>query len=97
MNKRQAIRPDTCLQWLGTVDEGKQLELYTEIEGVGHILMTVLADDSDESLWLEFVSGKHVVQIPLLKIIEMLKAAPNEVHSEAWYENNVYPNIEKND
>lgn len=94
MSRRLAIRPTVRLQWFGTVDEGKQLELFAEIEGVGHILMAVLADDSDESLWLEFEAGKHLVQIPMANIVEMLEAAPSEVHSEAWYEKNVYPKFE---
>lgn len=94
MSRRQAIRPAVRLQWLGTVDEGRQLELAAEIDGLDHILLAVLADDSDESLWLEFEAGKHLVQIPLASVVEMLEAAPKEVHSEAWYERNVYPNIE---
>jgi hypothetical protein len=88
--KRPIIRPNVRLQWLGTVDAGKQLELFAEIEGIGHSLITIVADEKNESLWFEFEIGKHLVQVPLALIQEMLKAAPDEVHSEAWYEKNVY-------
>ncbi|MDR2334603.1 MAG: hypothetical protein LBE61_14085 [Burkholderiaceae bacterium] len=88
--KRLPIRPDTRLQWFGTVDAGKQLELFAEIDGIGHPLMTIVASDLDESLWLEFEAGQHFVRVPLAIVREMLDAAPGNVHSEAWYEKNVY-------
>lgn len=90
MSSRTIVRPEVRLQWVGTVDAGKQLELFADIAGIGHTLLTVVADDSDESLWLEFEAGQHLVQVPVARIVEMLEAAPGEVRSETWYEKNVY-------
>lgn len=88
--KRLPIEPDTRLQWFGAVDAGKQLELFAEIDGKGHSLITVVASDLDESLWLEFEAGHHLVRVPLSRVREMLEVAPGNVHSEAWYEKNLY-------
>jgi hypothetical protein len=94
MSSRTVVRPEVRLQWVGTVDAGKQLELFADIAGIGHSLLTVVADDSDESLWLEFEAGQHLVQVPVARIVEMLEAAPGEVRSETWYEKNVYSKSE---
>lgn len=94
MSKRVPIRPETVLQWLGTVDAGRRLELFADIQGIGHALMTVVADEADESLWLEFEAGEHLVQVPVSRILEMLEAAPGEVLPESWYEKNVYSKLE---
>jgi len=84
MSSRTVIRPEVRLQWVGSVATGKQFELFAGIAGIGHSLLTVAADDSDESLWLEFDAGQHIVQIPVARIVEMLEAAPGDVRSETW-------------
>lgn len=90
MNSRKVVRPEARLQWVGTVDAGRQLELFADIGDMVYPLLTVVADDTDESLWLEFKAEEHLVQIPVARILEMLEAAPGEVRSETWYVNNVY-------
>jgi hypothetical protein len=89
-SKLTLVRPEAQLQWLGTVNDGKQLELFAEIEGLMQPLITLVADDADESLWFEIRSGEHLVQVPVSQIQRMLEMARGEVHSEAWYEANVY-------
>ena len=84
-------RPEVELLWCGTVDEGKQLELSATINGVGHALATIVADDKDESLWFEVYVNGECVQIPLSVIEKILTLAHGEVHSETWYVENVYP------
>jgi hypothetical protein len=88
--KKRILRPEIVTQWLGTVSEGKQLELFSEIDGIGHSLVTIVADDSDESLWVEIYIGENIVQIPLELIRNTIESASGEVHSETWYEKNVY-------
>ncbi len=95
MNKRNPIRPDTSLQWFDSAYEGTDLEMHAKIENVNYPLLTIIADN-DESLWLEFESGKHLVQIPIARIIEMLETASQGVHSESWYEKNIYNKLEDN-
>ncbi len=87
------IRPTIQLRWFATVDQGKQLELITTIDEVEYILATILADDKDESLWFEVCVDDKIIQIPIEKVKEALDAAPSEVRSETWYEQNIYPNI----
>lgn len=83
----EIIRPEIKLIWFGTADEGKKLVIGT---GIGD-LITIVADDKDESLWFEVQVGDKIAQIPLEKIREAIESALGEVHSESWYENNVYP------
>ena len=86
-------RPEIELQWLGTVDQGKQLEISATIDDVVHAIATIVADGDDESLWFEVYVNDQVVQIPINKVREALDMAIGEVHSEEWYEKNVYPKI----
>ena len=88
--KRTTVRPEIRTQWLGTVDEGKQLEIFGEVDGLGHSLATIVADDADESLWFEVYVNDTIVQIPLETVRQAVAAAPGEVHSESWYETHVY-------
>jgi len=68
--------------------------LVADIVGIGHSLHTVEDDDYDESLWLEFEAGQHLVQVLVACIMEMLEVASGEVRSETWYEKNVYSKSE---
>lgn len=89
--ERSTLRPEARLEWFGTVDDGKRLELVASIEGVQHLLASVVADPADESLWFTLTVNGVPVQVPLGQIRQLVEAAPTEVHSEAWYEKNVYP------
>lgn len=84
--QKKILRPDIELLWLGTVDQGRQLELNTVIAGTSYPLATIVADEQDESLWFELEVDGMTVQIPLATVQEALSAAPDGVHSEAWYE-----------
>jgi len=88
--KMKTIRPKIELLWLGTVDQGKQLEVNAAFDGVSHSLVTIVADNTDESLWLEVYVGDNAVQIPLDIIKDAISAAPGEVHSESWYDESLY-------
>ena len=84
------VRPKVELLWLSTVDQGKQLELNSQIGGMSYQLATIVADEQDESLWLELYVDEMIVQVPLATIQEALASAHGNVHSEAWYEANGY-------
>lgn len=83
-------------QWFGTVDNGKCLEIIAadeagiDIKNVPYPLATVLADEKGETLLLEIYTDNGIVQLPLSELKRAFELAPGEVHSEAWYENNVY-------
>ncbi|MCL6416910.1 hypothetical protein MIB92_14710 [Aestuariirhabdus sp. Z084] len=85
------IRPETELLWFGTVDDGKKLVINSTIDNLSWDLVTISADDKDESLWFEIELDGKIVQIPLDQVKKAIESAPGEVHSESWYENNVYP------
>jgi len=95
MNTKRADK--IKLQWFGSVDQGKQLELIAadskgkEIEGYPNPLATIVADESTEDLLLELYFGEEAVQIPVEEIKMSFEAAVGEVHSEKWFERNVYP------
>ena len=89
------------LQWLGTVNEGKRLEIVSldseniPISGVPYPLATILADEETEELMIEIYTEEGIVQFPLSNLKKIIAASEGEVHSEAWYEKNVY-NEDKN-
>jgi hypothetical protein len=86
----EILRPTTELLWFGTVDDGKKLLVNATLDGKSYDLATIVADDEDESLWFEIYVGEKIVQIPLHVIQKAIESAPGEVHSESWYENNIY-------
>jgi len=95
-NMKQPIRPNIQIQSLGTPDQGKQLELVVVDENgnpkndICYPLAAVLADAADESLWFEIYTEQGPIQIPLSTIQHAIEKALTEVHSETWYEKNVY-------
>lgn len=86
---QQPIRPEIELLWLSTVDQGRQLELSAVFGGQRHIIATVVADDKDESLWVELEVGHSLVQVPVDAFKKLLESAVGEVHSETWFERDV--------
>ena len=84
------IRPKAELLSFGTVDDGKKLLINTVINGKSNDIVTITADDSDESLWFEIVVEDKIVQLPLELVKRAIELAPEDVHSETWYEKNVY-------
>ena len=91
MGKMKVTRPKAELIWFGTVDDGKKLVINTKDGDLSHDLVTITADDNDESLWFEIEQNGQLVQIPLAIVKDALELA-GEVHSETWYEKNVYNN-----
>jgi hypothetical protein len=91
------IRPEIKTTWLGTVDEGKQLELNYSSDDMLHQVALIFADEDSEELYVEVQCQNQLVQIPVRLLLEAIAEAQGEVHSEAWYEKNVYPNIEGDD
>lgn len=92
--KKGVIRPKIQSDWFSEVGGGMRLELSSELNGVSHQLLTILADDIDEELWVElYVEGK-AVQVPLATVKAALEDALGSVHSEAWYDKNPPPSDE---
>lgn len=85
MKKR--IRPKPELLWLSTVDRGRELELQASFDNMGHALLTIIADEADESLWAQFRVGETLVEVPLAVLKKAIDSS-DDVHSEAWFERN---------
>lgn len=82
----EQIRPKLEMCWLTTVDKGRQLELnFTDGDEIFAAAL-IFADDTDESLFVEVEVGERLVQIPAEQLLEALRAAEGQVHSEAWFE-----------
>ena len=86
------VFPNAYFQFVGTVDQGLQLEvLPADANGQplgADALMTVLGDDAD-NLWVQLydVAG-NLVRIPLAELERAIESAKAEVHGEAWYDRN---------
>jgi hypothetical protein len=84
------------LQWFGSVDEGRQLELLavdeagTPLSDHCYPLITLLKDEVHEELHVELYTEKGTVQIRAKDLREALALAEEVTHSEQWYEDNVY-------
>lgn len=72
--------------WAALVGEGMQLELSCDIAGKRHIFGSFIADEADESLFLDLFIGGEVVRFPLDQLEALIAAAKKDVHSEAWYD-----------
>lgn len=86
--KNTIVRPNIELLWFSTVDAGRQLELNCQVEGMSYQLATIIADESDESLWFEICVAGKIVQLPIATVQKALEAAVGNVRSEAWFERN---------
>lgn len=66
-------------------------EFQERVNGyTSHTIISIFACDDDESLWCELRIGDHLVEIPFEVLANIVKVAPEGVHSETWYEKNMY-------
>ena len=76
-------------QWFNSVDQGRRLEIVAvdsegiQLNNVTYPLLSILADEKDESLQVEMYTEDGIVQIPLTELQHAIALAPGEVHSEA--------------
>ena len=75
-------RPELRTDWASVVDGGMRLEVSATIDGLEHQLVTILADEQDEALWVQVYVGDIAVQIPAALLRKALDDAVGEVHSE---------------
>jgi hypothetical protein len=80
------VRPKIEMLWLSAANGGMQLELNTHINGMSCPLARIVADNDDESLWLELYAENQIVQLPLSMLKDAIESASNKVHSESWYD-----------
>lgn len=77
-------------------DFGMTLELFVETgdhsinNAIDYPLFKIYADEETEEKYLEVSSGGQLIQLPIEKVKQFLLAAETEVHSEAWYDKNVF-------
>lgn len=82
------LRPELRSDWFAAVGAGMRLEISATVNGFSHQLVTVLADERDESLWVQVYAGDTAVQIPIDVLQKALEAAVGKVRSENWYNKN---------
>ena len=90
-NDFETLRPKIRVDWVATPDQGRRLEISAESKGTAYELLSVVADEVDESLWIEFFVEGKCVQIPYSVLVDAVNIAPSGVHSEVWYEKHIYP------
>lgn len=54
VNNLRVLRPNVRVDWVGTVDQGRRLEISAEFNNTAYELLSVVADETDESLWVQF-------------------------------------------
>lgn len=86
------VFPRAYLQFVGTVDQGLQLEvLPADADGwslSADALMTVIGDGADR-LWVQlYDAAGHLVRIPLAELERAIDSAKADVQGEAWYDRN---------
>lgn len=84
-------RPELRTAWASVVDGGMRLEVSATIDGLERQLVTTLADEQDEALWVQVYVGSIAVQVPASLLRKVLDDAVGEVHSENWYDRNKPP------
>jgi hypothetical protein len=92
--KTTTIRPELHSDWAAVLHGGLQYEISAEVDGAIQPLVKVVADDADESRWVQVQAGAAVVEIPIAYLRDALAAADAEVHSESWYQRNLPPDQE---
>lgn len=84
------VIPKLYVQWLATVDQGKQVEFLEADSGgeevVGGIEIGRVFADSKECVWAELYIGNAAIRVPLAVLREALEYAEKTVKSERYYD-----------
>jgi hypothetical protein len=83
---REIFVSEPQVDWTSPVGGGLRLEVSTTLDGVVHPLVSVLARDEDESLWVQVEAGDKLVAFPAKLMQQLLSEAVGQVHSEAWHD-----------
>ena len=98
MNIKKFSEPYLKMQWVS--DFGMTLELYSEDrngeinQSPDYPLLKILADDSDEKQYLQFNCNGQMIRLPVKEVKDMIYQAEKEVHSETWYDKNMFSDDE---
>ena len=74
----------TNLQWLGTVDEGRQLEVLAVDDknrpkkGLPYPLFTIFKEEKNEELLIEYYDGKNPIQMKASELLHAIELAEKE-------------------
>ncbi len=84
------VIPKLHVQWLATVDQGKQVELLEANEAgeqvTGGIEIGRVLADNEECQWAELYIGDDAVRVPLVALRRALDYAERTVMSEKHYD-----------
>lgn len=80
--------PTELLVVAGSSPDGRKLDIFTTADDLGYRLLTIFADDADESLWVRIECGDNYFEMPIEVVRAALDAAPGVVVSEAWFNRN---------
>ena len=88
----QLKKPKFNVDWTGhrTVPEDEEgglgLRLSAEVDNLIHELFTVVADNADETFWVEFYINDYAVRIPYDIVKKAIDIAPSRIFSFAEFE-----------
>jgi len=77
VNPRKAPHPD---------GGGLSLEVSADIDGVLWELFAVVADEDDDTLWVEFYVQDHLVRLPYAVVKDAINVAPSRVFSGSEFQ-----------
>ena len=79
---------DIKTTWAGMHGEGMQLELSCEVAGKKQHFASFIADEHDETLYLELVVSGQTIRFSVSQLETLIADAKRDVHSESWYVKN---------
>jgi hypothetical protein len=87
MGDRQVLK-EIKTTWASLHGEGMQLELSCEVGGHEHCFARFVADELDETLFLQLAVDGQRVRVPVSQLESLIADAKRDVHSESWYDEN---------
>ncbi len=87
----EIIKPSLQVDWISPVGRGMELEISAVFGGLCHQLLGIVADESDESLWVELRVDGKLVRIPVALLQELFSEAVGQIHSEQWLDARDFP------
>lgn len=92
--------PKIYLQWLETLNQGKQVELIEANEDgeevLGGLELERVYVDDKEQQWFEFLIGNGAIRVPLKEIKAAIDYALDTVRSEKYYDRHIDRDDKKN-
>ena len=83
---KPAFNVDWVEQRMAPYEGGLTLQVSATLDSKGWELLTVVNDEEDESLWVEFYVEDYCVRLPYAVVKNAIDIAPTRVFSAAEFE-----------